>query len=333
MPAYLIPDTANVGNYTGNSGQGFTAIDAILGALHACGKVPDSRGRLRPLRKLRGSQRDGAELHVSRQRLWSLHVCERYRHGQRLWRHDEHARLAARLYGEHLAGRLERFGDCGDARRTALATTPTRRSTRLACSTTTPRYPSLRPTRRAMTRRRFNNQYRTYLDRCSNGLPDDERHGDARLCGLIPAQDQHGPRSACGRCMARWRTTIRCSLNAMSRARRLYTGAAGRGTDYRGVVRYFEAVETPDMCGDALGNNTPASIFDLCKTATRTSDRAGRAISWSRWRRSVIRLTGWAAWKTFIASKSGKVMNGRDSTLRTPAEVKTSWCESGMTCQ
>ena len=96
----------------------------------------------------------------------------------------------------------------------------------------------------------------------------------------------------------------------------------------------MEEVETPDMCGGKVGTVPPANIFDVMQN--------GNAKQRPRWPNTIVVSmaaecdaagTGWAAWKTFIASKSGKVMNGRDSALRTPAEVKTSWCESGMTCQ
>jgi hypothetical protein len=116
-----------------------------------------------------------------------------------------------------------------------------------------------------------------------------------------------------------------------SQGQAVYTGASG-GTDYRGVSRYFESVEGTNMCGS--GSVSPATLFGYMQN--------GNANQRPRWPAHITVMmagecdgvgTGWAAWKTFIASKSGKVMNGRDSTLRTPAEVKTSWCESGTVCQ
>jgi hypothetical protein len=113
----------------------------------------------------------------------------------------------------------------------------------------------------------------------------------------------------------------------------VYSGAAGSPTiDYRGVINYFEVVETPDMCGSRQ-TATPAQLFDLW--------RNGNAGNRPRWpAHFMIQMAtecdptyGWAAWKTFIASINGEIMNGRDSTLRTRAAVKASYCPSSMTCQ
>jgi hypothetical protein len=94
----------------------------------------------------------------------------------------------------------------------------------------------------------------------------------------------------------------------------------------------MEEIESPDMCGSRQ-TATPAQLFDVIQN--------GNSVNRARWPSHIVVAmasecdpgNGWAAWKTFIASKGGKVMNGRDPTLRTPSEVKTSWCESGMTCQ
>jgi hypothetical protein len=114
----------------------------------------------------------------------------------------------------------------------------------------------------------------------------------------------------------------------------VYTGETGSPSliDYRHVVRYMEEIETPDMCG-ARQTATPAQIFDVVQN--------GNSVNRARWSgHFVVAMAtecdptfGWAAWKQFIQSINGKVMNMRDSTLRTPAEVKLTWCESGLTCQ
>ncbi len=117
----------------------------------------------------------------------------------------------------------------------------------------------------------------------------------------------------------------------MSNGQSVHSGEGG--TDYRGVTRYIEEVESPDMCGYYWGNHGPAELFGIMQNGN-----AGNRPRWPThiavWMASECDSagTGWAAWKAFIASINGYVMNGRNSTLRSPGEVKQSYCETSMTC-
>jgi hypothetical protein len=329
MPAYLIPDTANVGNYTGNSSQGFTAIDAILGALHACGKFLILEANYGPFGSF------GAPNAMVPNFTYPASGCGLYTCANGAASGSAYG-VVANTQGSQPGFTAKIWKD--DWRDLAIA------AVKAYCA----RYdsnssfyaigvlyyntslPFAMPYPAGYDEATFHNQYRAYLTAARTACP---------TTNVMATLDFADSSAQVSTDLDRLRTMYGTMSNndtvptqPMSQGQALYTGAAG-GTDYRGVVRYFETVETGDMCGTHWGNNTPASIFDLMQNGT--------SMARARWpSHMVVTMAtecdptyGWAAWKTFIASKSGKVMNGRDSTLRTPAEVKTSWCESGMTCQ
>jgi hypothetical protein len=125
-------------------------------------------------------------------------------------------------------------------------------------------------------------------------------------------------------------------LNEASWGQSVFTGTTG-GTDYRGTVRVFAEVQPPNMCNYKWGPQTPDQLFDRMRFGNGAN---GTLRPW--WPTHIVIFmasecdsqgSGWKQWKTFISSIGGQVMNGRDSTLRTPAAVKASWCENTMTCQ
>ncbi len=68
---------------------------------------------------------------------------------------------------------------------------------------------------------------------------------------------------------------------AMSWGQSVYTGATGSPSaiDYRGVVRYMEEVESPDMCG-TLGSHSPAALFDVMQN--------GNSNNRARWPSTIV---------------------------------------------
>lgn len=180
----------------------------------------------------------------------------------------------------------------------------------------------------------FNNLYRQYLAGQHSACPHTTGLATLDFANPFPGQmSTH---------LADMRDNTKASManndtviSGPSWGQQVYSGMAGSPsvTDFRGVVRYIEEVETPDMCGYVNnGGATPAQLFSIMQN--------GNANQRARWPSHIVITIapecdpnyGWAAWKTYIQSIGGKVMNGRDNTLRTPAEVKASWCETAMVC-
>jgi hypothetical protein len=185
----------------------------------------------------------------------------------------------------------------------------------------------------------FNNQYRTYLTAARTACP---------TTNLLATLDYADPNPAqMSTWLAHLQTTKGSVANTdvnlrdgMTWGQQTFTGYNGSPSviDYRGVVRYMEEVESPDMCG-SLGNHTPAELFNVMQNGDAANGTyVGNRARWPT--HIVIDMAtscppgyDWNAWKTFIAGKSGQVMDGHGPTLRTPAYVKANACESSQTCQ
>ena len=122
----------------------------------------------------------------------------------------------------------------------------------------------------------FNNQYRTYLDAARAACPTTNILATLDYANPNPAQmSNHLAKLKSMRGMMAnndvWIT------RGASWGQQVYTGETGSpALDYRGVVRYMEEIETPDMCGSRQ-TATPHSYSTSCRTATRSTGRAGRA--------------------------------------------------------
>jgi hypothetical protein len=329
-PVYLIPNSANGGNYTGGKDQGFTAIDQIVNALNACGKAlilqvqygefggPDPAAIFypsftfpsscaAPLNCSGGTATGGAYgISASTQSSQPGQMAN-------LWQNDWRA-----LAVSAVTAYCKRY----DSNPAFYAIGMLYWNTSL---------PVNQPYPAGYDEATFNNQYRTYLDGARSACATTNILSTLDFANPNPAQI--GSHLAKLQSMRGAMANTDVSMSSPSWGQQIYSGQTG-STDYRGVVRYMEEVETPDMCGSVNGNATPAQLFDVIQN--------GNANQRPRWPSHIVISmatecdsagTGWAAWKSFIASKSGMVMNGRDSTLRTPTEVKSRWCESGMTCQ
>jgi hypothetical protein len=177
----------------------------------------------------------------------------------------------------------------------------------------------------------FNSYYRQYLTSIRSVCPTTNIMALLDFTTPYPAE------------MSTWLTTLQAIHGTVENSdvlpegaswgQAVYSGMTGSpsAVDYRGVVRYVEEVESVEMCG-YKGSNTPTTLFGIMQN--------GNAGARARWPNNIVVTManecdptyGWAAWKTFIAGKSGQIMNARDSTLRTPAAVRTGYCESSMTC-
>jgi len=331
VPVYLIPNTANVGNYTGNSAQGFTAIDAILDALQHCTSGPKYlmlEGTMGPF----GGYGDPSTMVPDF--TYPSSGCGLYSCAGGTARGGAYG-VVQNTQGSQAGFTAKIWQD--DWRDLAIAaitayckrydSNPSFYSIGILFYNTS--LPFKVPYPGGLSYDAYVSQYRTYLTAARAACPTtnvtallDFTDNSAQMSTMVDhLRTEHGAMS----------NNDTVATNSQGQA--VYTGASG-GTDYRGVERYFESVESGNMCGNWQGNVSPATIFGIMQN--------GNANNRPRWPSHITIMmagecdsvgTGWAAWKTFIASKSGKVMNGRDSTLRTPAEVKASWCESGMTCQ
>jgi hypothetical protein len=328
---WVMDDTP--GSYTGGANSGFTAIDAILTALKACNKYlilqvlygefggPDPAAIFyptftfpsscsAPLDCTGGTATGGAYgISVNTQPSQPGHMAN-------LWQND---------WRQLAASATTAYCNRYDKNPAFYAIGMLYWNTSLAIDRYSP--PS------GYTEASFNDQYDTYLDAARAACPTTNVLATLDFANPFPAQmNAHLAKiQSIHGAMA----NTDAVLDEASWGQQVYSGAVGSPTviDYRGVVRYMEEVESPDMCRGSTPYASPTDIFDMLQN--------GNAHQRARWPGHIVISmasecdvagTGWTAWKSLIASKSGKVMNGRDSTLRTPAEVKTSWCERGMTC-
>jgi hypothetical protein len=332
-PGFLIPDTANVGNYTGDSSQGFTVIDAVVNALNSCNKFlilqaqygwfgnfgavssympsftyPASGCSLYNCTGGTGTSTDYGVVNNNQPSQTGFMA--------KIWQSDWRALAVAAV-----TAYCNRY----DSSAAFYALGVLYDNTSL---------PLVSPFPTGYTEAGFNTQYDAYLDGARSACASTNIQARLDYADPNPAQTS----THLAKLLSMHGVVANNDLwisyaGGATNGQKVYTGAAGSPSviDYRGVVRYFEQVESPDMCG-ARQQATPAQIFDVMQN--------GNANNRARWPSHIVismatecdPTYGWVAWKAFIASKIGQVMNGRDSTLRTPAIVKASYCESSMTC-
>jgi hypothetical protein len=330
-PAYLIPDTAGV--YTGNSGQGFTAIDAVVAALRSCGKylmLETTQGWFGDF----GPPNQMVPAFTYPASGCGLYTCVNgtatgSNYGVVTNSQSSQAGFSAKLWQDD-------WRDLAIAATTAYCTrydsNPAFYSIGIIYYNTSLPF-ATDPV--GYTEAGFNTQFRTYLTAARAACPNTNVEMLLDYVGAFPALVSTN--------LAHLQTTHAAMTNSdtwitytggATHGQRGYSGADGSPSliDYRGALRNFEAVETPDMCGSRQ-TATPAQIFSVHQN--------GNAGNRARWPSHIMISmatecdsagTGWAAWKAFIASINGYVMNGRNSTLRAPAEVKALYCESSMSC-
>jgi hypothetical protein len=106
----------------------------------------------------------------------------------------------------------------------------------------------------------------------------------------------------------------------------------GLGTDQRGVSRWSEEIEASEMC--TRWSVTPAQFMNYL-----TNPTDGFPPHYPN--KIVVHMLtgcppgyGWPDWKVVIAARQGKLYDGHSATLRTPHELNTTYCETGVTpCQ
>jgi hypothetical protein len=176
----------------------------------------------------------------------------------------------------------------------------------------------------------FNNYYRDYVAAARAACPTINVTATLDYANPHPAQ------------MSTWLASLQSSGGAMANTdvgfsgpswgQSVYAGQEGSPSiiDYRGVVRNFEEVESPDMCGRVNGNSTPAQFYDNWANGNaNTTPRRPSTI--------VVYMASecpagynWQAWKDYLATLGGATVfipNG-GATRRTPAYVKANFCET-----
>jgi hypothetical protein len=334
-PTFLFPNTA--GNYTGSADQGFTAIDAILAALRNCGKYlilqsiygefggPDAMYIFFPTYTFSPSPcpQPFYDCTQGTAATTSYGVVANTQSSQpgsmaKLWNDDwrDLAIAAATAYCARYDSNPAFY---------AIGM--------LYWNTSMPIDPTVPPA--GYTEAGFNTQYRTYLDAVRAACPttnvlatlDYANPNPAQMSThLAKLQSMHGSVANNDTWISRGATW----------GQQVYTAETGSPSliDYRGNTRYMEEVESPDMCGSRQ-TASPAQIFAVMQN--------GNSVNRARWPNTIVIAmatecddqsgTGWVAWKNFIASISGQIMDARGPTLRTPTYVKANACESSMTCQ
>lgn len=102
----------------------------------------------------------------------------------------------------------------------------------------------------------------------------------------------------------------------------------GGGTDYRGVTRWSEEFESTEGCHRWFG--TPDQFYTYF-----TNPDDGWPAHYPN--KVIVQIDtgcppgyGWNDWKAKIQAVQGKLFNGHDGTPRTPHELNTTWCETGI---
>jgi hypothetical protein len=334
-PAFLIPDTP--GNYTGNSSQGFTVIDAVLAALQNCAAHGGSGPKYLILLAQDGTTGGyGAPNQIAPAFTYPASGCGLYT--------CVNGTATGSNYGVVPASQPSQPGmvvklwkdDWRDLAIAAITAYCARYDSNPSFYTADIVYyntslPFQAPLPSGYDEATFNAQFRAYLTAARAACPTTNVSMTLDFASPHPAMSNtnlnhllsiHGTMA----------NTDTVPNTQNSWGQQVFSGQVG-GTDYRGVARFFAEVESPDMCGYWWGNETPAAIFDMLQNGTANSR--------ATWPNTIVVSmatecdsagVGWTAWKTFINSVAGKVMNGRQGSLLSVAQIKATWCESSMTC-